>query len=438
MKKRSEGVAATEGDLPRRRGPHKLSDCRKVEYTALTPVRKQQISVNFNRAAAGLDHKVPRGGVMKRSLCLFVTLIWCASYAAGQEPRSRPAPAKPAAPKTEQPKFKAIWEPVNYKEDLNLTDVFFASDEVGWVTGEHGTILHTKDGGNTWTPQLGGDPQSTEAKIGDLRFVDGTHGWANQNSKLLRTTDGENWEQVGKLGGTYDYLEDYIFTSANVGIQIRVQPYDIALTRDAGKTWKIVLPGCAAKMEIEGLTRTVECRLKSLHFPTPQVGYAIGTGAKALFALRTADGGESWSVSAARDTAGDSDVSSNARQEVFFTSENIGYVTLNDGKILTTTDGGQTWHGLVGNAGGKIKFPDPEVGWSIDGSKLTYTTNGGKTWSSRNFKFPADPVSFCFPSRQRAYVVSGHGMVYRYRVVPIEYTVKGMIDAPMMPENPAK
>jgi hypothetical protein len=30
-------------------------------------------------------------------------------------------------------------------------------------------------------------------------------------------------------------------------------------------------------------------------------------------------------------------------------------------------------------------------------------------------------------------VVSFHGMVYRYRVVPFDYTAKGMIDAPMMP-----
>jgi Photosynthesis system II assembly factor YCF48 len=63
------------------------------------------------------------------------------------------AKAPTPAPESAKPRFKAIWEPVNYKEDLNLTDVFFTSDEVGWVTGEHGTILHTKDGGNTWTPQ---------------------------------------------------------------------------------------------------------------------------------------------------------------------------------------------------------------------------------------------------------------------------------------------
>lgn len=378
---------------------------------------------------------------MKRSLCLFIALVWCASSAAGQKPRSHRAPAKPAAAsKTTQPKFKAIWEPVNYKEDLNLTGVFFANDQTGWVTGEHGTILHTTDGGDTWTPQLGGDPQSTEPAIHDLRFADGTHGWADQGSggdnKLLRTTDGENWEQVGKLGGNYGYWSDYFFPSGNVGFQIRQQPHDIARTLDAGKTWTEVAPPCAVKMEVEGLTRTVGCTLQSLHFPSPRVGYAIGTGSKALFVLRTEDGGQNWNVSVSPDLA--SNQSTYFRQEVFFTSENTGFVIMNDRKILATTDGGKTWQGRVGTTGGKIRFADPEVGWSFEDLTLTYTTNAGKSWFSRKFGFPTTVTAFSLPSRSRGYVVGRHGMVYRYRIVPFEYITKGMIDAPMMPGDPAK
>ena len=339
---------------------------------------------------------------------------------------------------TVKPKFKAIWEPVNYKEDLNLTDVFFASDETGWVTGEHGTILYTKDGGNTWTPQLGGDPQSAEATVHDLRFADATHGWADQGggstNKLLRTSDGENWEQVGMLGGNFGYWSDYIFTSGNVGIQIRQEPYDIAQTQDSGKTWKEVAPPCVAKMEVQGLTRDVGCTLKSLHFPSPKVGYAIGTGSMALFVVKTEDGGENWSVSATPDLA--SHDSTFFRQEVFFTSENNGIVTTDDHKILATNDGGKTWQGRVGAASGRIKFADAEVGWCFDSSKLIYTTNGGKLWSSREFRFPAGVKAFSLPSRSRGYVVGDHGMIYRYRIVPTDYTAKGMIDAVMMPAAP--
>ncbi len=366
-----------------------------------------------------------------------LTLLVTLGAFAQQRPaprKSAPAAARPAQP-AERPKFKAVWEPVNYKEDINLTDVFFTSAEVGWVSGDHGTILYTKDGGTTWTAQLGGDPQSADASIHDLRFVDGSHGWAHQGSgggnKLLRTTDGESWEQVGKLGGHFGYGSDYFFFSATSGLQVRDEPYDIARTTDGGKTWRPVVPACTAKMEIEGLTREVGCRLKSLHFPSQNVGYAVGSGAKALFVLRTDDGGENWKVAVSPDlTTNDSTF---FRQEVFFTSENVGFVTLNDRKILATSDGGESWRSVVGTSRGKIKFADPEVGWSWDGSKLTYTVNGGKTWSSREVRFPAEVTAFSLPTRQRGYVVSHHGMIYRYRIVPIEYSVKGMIEAPMMP-----
>jgi len=41
--------------------------------------------------------------------------------------------------------------------------------------------------------------------------------------------------------------------------------------------------------------------------------------------------------------------------------------------------------------------------------------------------------AFSLPTRNRGYVVGDHGMIYRYRIVPANYTAKGMIDAPLMP-----
>jgi hypothetical protein len=77
----------------------------------------------------------------------------------------------------EQARYKAIWEPVNYKEDLEFTDVFFVNDKVGWVSGDAGgglkggVILHTQDGGDNWTIQLG-DPQSSQRAYRELRSKD--------------------------------------------------------------------------------------------------------------------------------------------------------------------------------------------------------------------------------------------------------------------------
>ncbi len=138
---------------------------------------------------------------MKRSSAMLAILFCFAGMAGAQQPNPMMAPTKPSVTteKSPQTKFKAIWEPVNYKQDLNLTDVFLMSDEESWVTGQHGTILHTKDGGNSWAPQLGGDPHSGEETVAAPRFADAKHGWAVQGGKLLRTTDGENWEQIGAV-----------------------------------------------------------------------------------------------------------------------------------------------------------------------------------------------------------------------------------------------
>jgi hypothetical protein len=54
---------------------------------------------------------------------------------------------------------------------------------------------------------------------------------------------------------------------------------------------------------------------------------------------------------------------------------------------------------------------------------------------SREFKFPVEPNAFSLPTRDRAYVVGDHGMIYRCRIVPIEYTAAGTLDAPAMPSK---
>ena len=103
---------------------------------------------------------------------------------------------------------KGVWEPINYPEDLKLTDVFFVTADVGWVSGAAGTMLHTKDGGKTWEAQLGGDPAAADPDIQRLRFFDERHGWAIKGEKLLATKDGANWEEIApKL----ERMGDFVF-----------------------------------------------------------------------------------------------------------------------------------------------------------------------------------------------------------------------------------
>jgi photosystem II stability/assembly factor-like uncharacterized protein len=378
-----------------------------------------------------------------RSLLRFLCLLLAGAMFVVAPPSSAQTPKK-TDKAAEKPKFKAIWEPVNFKQDIKLTDVHFVSEQVGWVSGASGTLLKTTDGGDAWTVVLGGDAGAKDEPIDKLRFSSETHGWAVKGTgKLLRTTDGSNWEEFGRIGEEYGYYYDYAFVGPTSGVQIVKHTESISQTRDGGKTWKTVLPRCTASLEIDGLAREVKCTPKSFFFLSPTVGFAVGaataptggvTPGKAVVVLKTDDGGTTWkNLSVIPDVAHEHE--SHFWQGVVFTDENTGFVIMPRGsKFLATSDGGKTWRGVIANAKAELKFAGP-VGWSFEGNKLTYTTDGGKRWASAALRFPAAVKAFSLPTPQRGYVVGDHGMIYRYRIVPIDYAGKGLLEAPAMPAN---
>jgi photosystem II stability/assembly factor-like uncharacterized protein len=386
-----------------------------------------------------LERAVPRLGAL---IVLLVALAPLQASMFGQQrpPRKGPpekVPARAAATQpavAAEPKLKGIWEPVNYKEDVEFTDVVFVTPDVGWAigysrsgAGEGGVMIHTRDGGQSWEVQLG-DSHSATRGFEQLRFIDETHGWATQFSgKIVRTTDGETWEEIG----SYPTLQPYAFATPALGVSLDAQR--ILRTEDGGRTWKPVFT-CQTKIEVEGLMREVGCNLAAVHFASPTVGYAV-SGAlpnRASAIVKTQDGGASWSIS--------SFLPEGDALAVFFLDENTGFVKSYD-KLFATSDGGQTWRGVAvavpAGTTAKIKFADPEVGWICIGNQnssfLTYTTDGGKRWNARDFRLPTGVNAFSLPRRDRAYVVGGHGMIYRYRVVPANYTAARAIDAPTMP-----
>jgi photosystem II stability/assembly factor-like uncharacterized protein len=180
-------------------------------------------------------------------------------------------------------------------------------------------------------------------------------------------------------------------------------------------------------MEVQGLTQEKDCDLWVLQFPTATVGYAMGAE---RMAAKTEDGGETWNVLVGPEEPGDQRV-----YGLFFVDANTGF-QVRTNKLFKTSDGGQTWKGVIAQLEQgypKVKFANREVGWSCLGGTWAYTVDGGSHWTSRQVRFPAAVASFSLPTPDRGYVVGDHGMIYRYRIVPIDYTAKGMIGAAMMP-----
>ena len=327
------------------------------------------------------------------------------------------------------PKFKAIFEPVNYPQDSELHDVFFVSAEVGWVAGhthsdagDGGILLHTTDGGQHWDVQLG-DPHSATPAFEQVYFLDATHGWATQwggDGNLLRTTDGKNWDTVS----TFPPAEGFVFTSPDIGVYLHGDK--IYRSIDGGHSWQPVF-ACRTHIEVNGLAQDVQCNFQSVYFPTSKIGYAttVKLPDQSSAIAKTEDGGLTWTVDRFLQNAAAGD-----RGGVYFMDANNGFLRTYD-HIFATSDGAQTWHGTnASTLNGPFRFADSAVGWVARGDKIAFTSDGGKRWNSAEIRFPADVYSSSLPAHDRGYVVGEHGMIYRYRIVPIGYNVKGMIPAP--------
>ena len=217
------------------------------------------------------------------------------------------------------------------KETLN--DVKFFGDQLGWVVGVKGLILHTTDSGNTWVKQR----SPTSANLTKVFFINSLIGWAvGDSGKILKTTNG----------GTYWELKNSNVTSTITSLQF--------LNENLG--W------ASAKSTTSSPLRAI--------------------------VLKTTDGGNSWFASATIRFEPTS---------LHFTNANNGIIGSQDGpsfafskKLQKTTDGGITWTGFYPqNWDGTIKFTFADnllngilskSYWDMLGRIIYITSDGGATW----------------------------------------------------------
>jgi photosystem II stability/assembly factor-like uncharacterized protein len=337
-----------------------------------------------------------------------------------------------AAAKGATPRFKAIWEPVPFNKDIELSAITCTGAEICWVAGRNSTILHTTDGGKSWAVQSGGDPEGTGDDLAEIHFVDATHGWVlTDRSRVMGTTDGTNWSELGKAPST---ARGIWFLTAQKGVvadhsDSQTQSH-LNWTEDGGRTWKRGT-ACSVDAIVDGLSRKLGCIVRAVQFISPMVGFmgggaAINMGTNVAAFAKTTDGGTTWATSVIPSTKHQID-------SVHFWSEKDGMVLLSSGQTFWTADAGATWTGsatppewrsFYGAAGGRMV-----VGVKEGGNEIGYSFNGGRSFATRRFTLPAEVTAVTFPDATHGYLVGRHGMVYRYRIVPAEYTSQGMLGA---------
>jgi photosystem II stability/assembly factor-like uncharacterized protein len=213
------------------------------------------------------------------------------------------------------------WDRVHPASSSHLHGLFALGGEA-WAAGTQGTILHSRDGGRTWTFQFSG----TNATLESVWFLDARKGFAaGWLGTLLCTTDGgESWRQV-LLPGVYASLNSIAFRDHQNG-WIAGAPSILLRTRDGGATWeRQPVPGGGW--------------LSKVRFGPDGSGcYIAGSDL-----LASDDGGESWRLLALPESAFVSALAAGP----------TGLWVATPMSLYASRDGGQQWqsYSLAGRTG---------------------------------------------------------------------------------------
>ena len=82
------------------------------------------------------------------------------------------------------------WTQAQVPASVALTDLRFATPELGWAVGHSGLVLHTRDGGVTWERQVDGRQTATDV----LGFYEQMAAAGDDSAALLREELSINWQ----------------------------------------------------------------------------------------------------------------------------------------------------------------------------------------------------------------------------------------------------
>lgn len=128
-----------------------------------------------------------------------------------------------------------------------LTGVSFVNDRQGWAVGHWGLILHTIDGGETWTVQR--SDVTTDQPLLDVHFMDERNGvavglWA----LILHTQDGGKTWSKGEPPATegprrFDLNLYHLFPGAPGELFASAERGRILRSGDGGASWSVIDTG---------------------------------------------------------------------------------------------------------------------------------------------------------------------------------------------------
>lgn len=196
-------------------------------------------------------------------------------------------------------------------------DVYFQNATQGWMAADNGYVFQSGNGGQTWSAQV----QLGTKNLNCIFFGADSVGYvAGDDGVLYRTQNmGATW--TAENSGTLLSINDIYFTDDMNGWIVGDGGY-IAATSDGGTTWTQIAQPLWGFMDVQGFAYTAN--------HTNAV--SVGTYGDALFSTNS---GMNWNSFS-------SGVSTTLRK-VAFANDLAGVIVGDNGIILRTLDGGNTW-----------------------------------------------------------------------------------------------
>jgi photosystem II stability/assembly factor-like uncharacterized protein len=179
------------------------------------------------------------------------------------------------------------WTQTVIDPGTNYNNLWFAGRQKGWIVGEHGTILCTEDGGRTWKKKvleffkranLDDEYENAVPSLFSIHFTDNQTGWVcGLYSTILHTTDGgRTWTDISNRG--VDPL--YSISAQGPSVWAVGDRGTYLVSHDSGATW-----------ELREDTIKTKRWFGQVVFSSPGRGWIVGAGGTVL---KTQDGGENW------------------------------------------------------------------------------------------------------------------------------------------------
>jgi photosystem II stability/assembly factor-like uncharacterized protein len=301
------------------------------------------------------------------------------------------------------------WQRINVPTVQYLKSVCFVDSLYGWIAGDSGIILHTTNGGITWTAQ---DTHATHP-VEDVFFLNRNEGWASTvnfttppfGTILLKTANG------GASWATQLYPTENIFITC-------------ILYRDSQNGWMGGTPHALVKTTDGGVTWTQAAidtstlaffPVLSIQFYNSQYGYASG----GMFDIagvvwRTSNGGDKWYAIDPSQAPADEVHGLHIFDSIHVMGAggdpDFGYGV----GMIRTSDGGVNWMydelSIQGNAYDLDFRNDSEV-WAPLGPRrlMIYSLDGGVTWDQVTPPDNAAIYDVTFPDDRHGFAVGRDG-----------------------------